>query len=290
MAIHVPTFVNSSVLLRGLRLTVAALLTMMVSLPVAFADDTGFYFETINRGTGMTGEAPQDELSKTYLANGKMKVTSSDPQGTDMIVDPASGNMTFLNHAAKQYYQINIQRVKESMSQPGMEQMRAMVANTKITVTDTGETKKIGDWDCKKYLVSKTGMMNIEQEVWATEAVDVDVSRFTDMMSLSGADGLLAGSAEGKAQQEEMAKIKGYPILTKTKMQMMGTEMETESEVKVIRKEVILAATFDIPADYTEKQMEPESSADSETPDVIEPDAVEMGSEPTSGSEVMKDQ
>ncbi|MBK1693468.1 hypothetical protein CKO09_01770 [Chromatium weissei] len=261
MRIHVHPIAHSFALSRRLRLTFAALLASVMSLPVAFADETGVYFETVNRGTGMTGEAPQDELSKTYVANGKMKVTSSDPQGTDMIIDPASGNMTFLNHAAKQYYQINIQQVKASMTQPGMEQMRAMVADTKITVTETNETKKIGEWDCKKYLVNKTGMMKIEQEVWATEAVDIDVSRFTDMMSLSGPDGLLAGTPEGKAQQDEMAKIKGYPILTKTKMQMMGTEMETESEVKVIRKEAIPATAFDIPADYTEKQMEPDSAA-----------------------------
>lgn len=277
MTFHFHATTHTSMLQRGLRLTAAALLTTVVSLPVALADDAGVYFETVNRGTGMTGEAPQDELSKTYLANGKMKVTSSDPQGTDMIIDPASGNMTFLNHAAKQYYQININRVKESMSQPGMEQMRAMVADTKITVTETSEKQKIGEWNCRKYLVTKTGMMRIEQEIWASEAVDVDVSRFTDMMSLSGPDGLLADTPEGKAQQAEMAKVRGYPILTKTKMQMMGTEMETESEVKVIRKEVIPAVTFDIPADYTEKQMEPESAQPDAAPDAeAAPDAAEV--------------
>ncbi len=141
------------------------------------------------------------------------------------------------------------------MSQPGMEQMRAMVAETKITVQDTEESKKIGDWNCRKYLVSKTGMMGIEQEVWATEEVDFDVNRFTEMMSLSGPDGLLANSPEGAAQQAEMAKIKGYPILTKTKMQMMGSSMESESEVKVIRKEAMPTSLFDIPEGYTEREM-----------------------------------
>lgn len=262
---------------RGARLTTAVLLTSFLNLPFAqAADEVGFYFETLNRSTGMAEETSSEELSKTYLAYGKMKVSSAESEGTDMILDPASGNMTFLNHALKQYYQINVGRVKESMSQPGMEQMRAMMAETKITVTPTEEMKKIGEWTCKKYLVNKTGMMSIEQEVWATEEVDVDVARFTDMMSLSGPDGLLADTPEGKVQQVEMAKIKGYPIATKTKMQMMGSAMETESEVKVIRKEAIAASQFEIPADYTEKEMEaptedmPEETTDAETAAPIE--------------------
>ncbi len=256
-------------LVRGLRMTLAILLTSLLSLPAVLADEEGVYIETINRSTGLMGEAPQEELSKTYLAHGKMKVVSSDPNGTDMILDPATGNMTFINHGAKQYYQIDINRLKESMSQPGMEQMRSMIADTKINVQDTGETKRIGEWNCRKYLVTKTGMMGIEQEVWATEDVDFDVNHFTGMMSMSGPDGLLANSPEGEAQQAEMAKIKGYPILTKSRMQMMGSTMETESEVKVIRKEAMPASLFEIPEGYTEREMGKGMST--ETPGAVTP-------------------
>ncbi|GEM_PF-2586960 len=268
---------------RGVCRTAALLLCLSAPLAQA-ADDMGVYFETLNRGNGMTEDAPQEELSKTYLAHGKMKVSSADAEGTDMILDPASGNMTFLNHAVKQYYQINVGRVKESMSQPGMEQMRAMMAETKITVTPTDEMKKIGEWNCKKYLIKKTGMMSIEQEIWATEEVDIDVTRFTDMMSLSGPDGLLADTPEGAAQQAEMAKVKGYPILTKTKMQMMGSEMETESEVKVIRKEAIAASQFDIPADYSEKEMEAEMDAEGDALTAPPVDAAPVETTPTPGA------
>lgn len=255
MTVHFAKTAQRPLRIQRRGLSLALLLASLVGLSPVVAGDEGIYLETSNRSTGLMGEASHEELSKTYLAHGKMKVASADPQGTDMILDPATGDMVFINHGAKQYYQINIARVKEGMSQPGMEQMRAMVAETKISVQDTGETKKIGDWNCKKYQVAKTGMMQIEQEVWATEEVAFDVNRFTEMMSLSGPDGLLANSPEGAAQKAEMAKIKGYPILTKTRMQMMGSAMETESEVKVIRQEAIPASLFDIPADYLPKEM-----------------------------------
>lgn len=252
---------RSHSLTQGLRLTLAILLTSTLNLPSAMAGDEGIYVETLNRTTGLTGEAPTEELSKTYLAHDKMKVVGSDPQGTDMILDPANGTMTFLNHGAKEYYKISVKDMMKGISQPGMDQMRAMMEETKITVTETGQTKQIGEWNCKEYKVIKTGMMSIDQEVWATDAVDIDVNRFTEMMSLSGPDGLLAGSPAAEAQRAEMAKIKGYPILTKTRMQMMGTTMESESEVKIIRQEAMPATLFEIPEGYQPKEMTPPAPA-----------------------------
>ena len=246
---------RSPPLTQGLRLTLAILLTSVIGLPSALAGDEGVYIETLNRTAGLTGETPTEDLSKTYLAHDRMKVVSGDPQGTDMILDPANGTMTFLNHGTKEYYQISVKDMMKGISQPGIEQMRAMMEETKISVTETGQTKQIGDWNCKEYKVTKTGMMGIEQEIWATEDVAVDVNRFTEMMSLSGPEGLLAGSPAAEAQRAEMAKVKGYPILTKTRMQMMGTTMESESEVKVIRAEAMPLSLFEIPEGYQQREM-----------------------------------
>lgn len=241
----------------GIRLGVATLLASTLNLSLALADEQGLYIETVNRSKGLTGEAPREEVSKTYVAYGKMKVASSDPQGTDMIVDPETGILTFLNDQAKQYYKIDTKGMKSSMTQPGIDQMRAMMEKTQVSVERTDETKQVNDWSCRKYLVKKTGMMDIEQEVWATEDVDIDLDRYTDLMSMSGPDGLLGDSPAAKAQREEMDKIAGYPILTKSKVQMMGADMETESEVKVIREEPMPASLFEIPEGYSERQMGP---------------------------------
>lgn len=239
---------------QGARPALLVLLAALFTLP-ALAEEDGLYIETLNRSSGLTGETPREEVSKTYIAHGKMKVASAQPDGTDMILDPATGTMTFLNQAQKQYYQIDVKGMMEGMSQPGMEQMRAMMEQTQIKVEDTGQTRKIGEWDCNLYKVTKTGMMEIQQEIWAAKGVDLDLDRFTNLMSMSGPDGLLGDSAAAQAQRAEMEKVKGYPILTKTRMQMMGSTMETESEVKVIRHEPMPTSLFEIPADYQIKEM-----------------------------------
>jgi hypothetical protein len=237
------------------RLGLAILMGTLLPAATALADNQGFYIETINRTSGMAGQGPSEERTKTYLAHDKMKVVHEGTDATDMIMDPSAGLLTFVNHGAKQYLSIDINAVMEGMSGPAAEQMQAMIGEMTVAVEPTGETKKLGDWNTTHYRVSKTGMVGIEQDVWATEDVAIDVSRYTDMMSTAGPGSALANSPAGLAQRAEMAKIKGYPILTKTKMQMMGTTMETETEVTLIREEEIPADVFTVPADYTLKEM-----------------------------------
>jgi len=244
--------------LRSARLVsfaLAALLALVLAPSIALAEEEGVFIETVNRSSGLTGEAPTEEVSQTFVAHGKMKVASADPNGTDMILDPATGEMTFMNHGVKEFYKINAKSMMEGLSKPGMDQMRAMMEQTRVTVEPTDETREINGWNCRKYRVTKTGMMEIEQEVWATEDVDLDLDRYTDLMSLSGPDGLLGDSEAGHAQRAEMEKIKGYPILTKSKMQLMGTNMESETEVRVIRREPMAANLFEVPTDYKEREM-----------------------------------
>lgn len=240
---------------RFVSLGLAALLTSALCSSIALAEEEGVFIETVNRSSGLTGEAPTEEVSHTFVAHGKMKVASADPNGTDMILDPATGDMTFMNHGVKEYYRINAKSMMDGMSKPGMDQMRAMMEQTKITVEPTDETREINGWNCRKYRIAKTGMMEIEQEIWASEAVDLDLDRYTDLMSLSGPEGLLGDSEAGRAQRAEMEKVKGYPILTKSKMQLMGANMESETEVRVIRKEPMAASLFEVPADYKERDM-----------------------------------
>lgn len=228
-----------------------ALLASSLLAPLALAEDEGYIIETINRGSGIMTEGPTEERTTTYVAHDKMKVVNEGPEATNMILDPASGVMTFVNDAAKEYFQINVQDVIDAMNDPRMAEMRSMLGEIEVSVTDTGETKRIGEWDCRLYNVTKRGVMEVDQEIWAAEDIDLDVNRYTRMMSMAGAQDL-PGS---EAQQAEMAKIKGYPILTRTTMMMMGAEMKTEIEVQSIRREAIPAEDFEVPADYALKDV-----------------------------------
>ncbi|NKN32429.1 DUF4412 domain-containing protein [Marichromatium bheemlicum] len=230
----------------------AGLLFAALLLPLfAGAAEDGYYIETINRGSAVMSEGPQESLSKTYIGHGKMKVVNSGENADSMILDPESGVMTFLNDSLQQYFTINVADVAKAMADPSMAQMRAMISETKVSVEDTGETRQIGDWECRKYAVTKQGMMQVEQEVWATEEIDLDVRPYTRMMRMSGASDI-PGGAE---QMAELDKIKGFPILTVSTMNMMGTEVRTETEVTEVRRQAIPADTFTVPEGYQLKEI-----------------------------------
>ncbi|KXX65863.1 DUF4412 domain-containing protein [Marichromatium gracile] len=229
----------------------AGLLLAALLLPLLAVAGDGYYIETINRGSAVMSEGPQESLTKTYIAAGKMKVVNSGENADSMILDPESGVITFLNDGLQQYFTINVDDVAKAMADPSMAQMRAMISETKVSVEDTGETRQIGDWECRKYAVTKQGMMQVEQEVWATEEIDLDVRPYTRMMRMAGA-GDIPGGAE---QMAELDKIKGFPILTISTMNMMGTEVRTETEVTAVRQETIADDFFTVPDDYQLKEI-----------------------------------
>ncbi|MBK1646322.1 hypothetical protein CKO25_17040 [Thiocapsa imhoffii] len=237
------------------RTAAAVVLATLLPITVAFAELEGYYIETLNRTSGIQDEGTSEDLTKTYLAGDKMAVINSGPDATDMIMDPNAGIITFINHAEKEYLEIDVNAVMESLSGPAGEQMRAMIGDMTVTVEETDQQRRIGEWETRLYRVNKSGMMGIEQNIWAAADVDIDVTRYTDMMSLSGPGGVLASSPAGIAQREEMSKIKGYPILTETQLDMMGTQMTTETEVQVIRWESIPAEIFRVPDAYSAREM-----------------------------------
>jgi hypothetical protein len=115
------------------------------------------------------------------------------------------------------------------------------------SVTETDETKTIGDWDCRKYLVEiKSSMgMNGSEEVWATDDVDVDYMRF--MTAMYGNMAAFPGYAE---MMQEMSKIKGTPVYTTVNMSVMGSTMKSVTEVISLEKQTAPEGIFEIPEGY----------------------------------------
>ncbi|MCK5032037.1 MAG: hypothetical protein KAS18_00350, partial [Calditrichia bacterium] len=103
---------------------------------------------------------------------------------------------------------------KEEMEQ--FMQMAKGMMKFEIKVTPTGETKKINNWQCKKYNQEvKMGMGPIVSEVWATEELEMDYEIYakfsTAMMSMQP-----GFSDSFDSAMAELKKIKGVPVLTKT--------------------------------------------------------------------------
>jgi len=97
--------------------------------------------------------------------------------------------------------------------------------SAKVTATD--ETKKIGDWDTRLWVVDMKVMMgNTTQKIWATKDIDMNYEKFQE---LGGA--MLASMPGFEDIVNEMKKIEGVPILTESETKVMGTSIKQTTEV-----------------------------------------------------------
>lgn len=138
---------------------------------------------------------------------------------------------------------------------PDMPPMAAkMMADIKASVTPTDETKKIRDWEARKFQMTLTTPMGsgMQQEIWASKSVPVDVSAYKEMMRA-----MISVRPGGDAMGEEMKKVEGIPVMTTRTQNMGSAEIKTTEELTSVEPKDAPEGTFDVPADYTEKPFEP---------------------------------
>lgn len=199
----------------------------------------------------------KDEIIITWMSKDKMRID----QGADttMLVDMSKSMMYTITHANKSYFEMPIsdlgtmaQSAAGGKDQPGdqqaqmQEMIKKLTANMKTTVTDTGETKKIKNWNAKKYTMKmEMGMGTTESEMWTTEDVKVDYTLYNKMKNA-----VMSKDPSFQASMKEMEKIKGLPVMSNTTSVMMGTTIKNTEEVEEIAEKDAPAGAYEIPKDY----------------------------------------
>lgn len=128
-------------------------------------------------------------------------------------------------------------------------QMMQMMKGITVKVTPTGETKIINEWKCDGYDTEMNiMMMKMKMKIWASTDVPFDWKEFNEKMYPLMSQAMFR--LDEKAM-EEFKKIKGYQIRQDISMDMMGTEMNSWSEVVEITKKSAPAGVYAPPEGYT---------------------------------------
>ena len=125
--------------------------------------------------------------------------------------------------------------------------MKNMMGNMSAKVTETNETKKIGNWNCRKYLIEMNMGMGgtMTSEAWATEDLKIDYT-----MAFTAANAMMASMPGFEKIIQEMKKIKGVVVYQTSKVKMMGSEVASTSELVECGDKAAPAGTYDVPAGY----------------------------------------
>ncbi len=199
-----------------------------------------------------------------WISSDKIRSDDKD-QSFIMLLD--KNIFYIINHKEKSYMEMPMnmgdfmkrKMEKEGIKEDDMEKYMNMapgMSKLKVSVTPTGEQKKIGNWNCKKYIQKIETMMGpTTSEIWATEDLKMDYELYNKFSSA------FLGQQPGAQQMsseiaEEMKKIKGVPVLTTTTVEMMGTSMKSSQELVEFKEGTAPAGTFDLPKGYKKKKME----------------------------------
>jgi hypothetical protein len=204
----------------------------------------------------------KDEINTIWITSDKLR---SDNPEQSIIMRLDQNKMYILDNAKKTYTEMHMEmekamsgQIDKAMNEKGVDEqqksnimsMMQGMSQMKLTITPTDETKKIGNWNCRKYVQKlQTAMGASEGEIWATEDLKVDPELYSQYMTaIMGKGGMFGNAME--EMSKEMKKIKGVPVLTITTTNMMGASVKSTQELLEFKEGTAPSGYFDIPTGY----------------------------------------
>jgi len=193
-----------------------------------------------------TDEGPQTMIMRidkqqVYLMDNQARTYSEFPMDMEKMAEQAIEEDEQMTPEEKQEAKDFVQGMMDEMSE------------FSIAVEDTGETKKIGGWNCRKYIQTTTTTMGpSETELWATQDIKLDYDLLHRMAAASMM--MMPGMQESKgAFTKEMKKIKGVTVYAVSTANMMNTQIRTTQELLDYSDKKADEGFYTVPEDYTKE-------------------------------------
>jgi hypothetical protein len=203
----------------------------------------------------MKGTGKANEGAQTQLWSAKFMRTNNPGAQTDTLVDYEKGVNYTINHSKKTVEMFSWDDL-ETMAEGVARQMKDLPPQVlammpgggggEVTVENAGKETVAGR-TCQKWVIT-AGKMVIDSSYDASlkpPIPAVSYSRFLKLKNLANAVGPAA--AQMKKVGEELAKIQGMALKTRTVMPYLGESVIEATEVK---EGAISASAFDLPAGY----------------------------------------
>lgn len=195
----------------------------------------------------------------------------------EVIIDSKAGQMTTIDNKKKTYFITTRQdvdamaaKIQEQMNSPEMKRAQEAMKNLppeqrqrmeaamgsmftmdvhKLDTSRTIAGYKCDDWAVNMGQMSKTVECVTNDLKFPPQAWTMYRSMADSMKSLMGAMGPMRANMD--SMTEQMKKIKGFPLATKTTTSILGRTSVTSSEITEIKNGSIPSSAWDIPAGYT---------------------------------------
>ncbi len=250
-----------------LHLVLLGIICMLALPGPALADIYLKYRQRTDAFEMMGQKQPAKEsVRETWIAKDMIR---TDEEGQTMIMRIDEQQIYLIDNQAKTYAAFPMDM--EEMAKQAIEEDQEMSAEEKeeakdfvegmmeemadfnIIVKDTGETKKIGAWNCRKYIqTTSTNMGPSETELWATQDIELDYDLLHRMAAASMM--MMPGGRESMGDfVKEMKKIKGVTVYSVSTASMMDAQVRTTQELLDYADKEAGEGFYTVPKSYTKE-------------------------------------
>jgi hypothetical protein len=228
---------------------------LILALPLAAGADTLYTMKSHTDAIKMGGQSQpaKDTTVKIWAAGDRLR---RDDGEQTMIFRLDKNRLYMLDHEDKTYSEITLPIDLRKMMPKGSEAMADQIAaGMKVTVqvAPSAETKKIGQWNAKRYDVTVQSAMGMK--IATTMWVSKEIEGFAGFNKMAGAmASLQPGSGEWVKQLE---KIDGFPVLTESQVDALGAKFGTREELVSVETKPAPAGTYEPPAGYKAQAYNP---------------------------------
>jgi hypothetical protein len=226
----------------------ALLFVVCVAIAAAAAADTKIVQQTHQDGFSVMGQTQPatDQEQVLWIGTDRMRMDQGE---TSVVVRLDLKKMYVLDHERKVANELELPLDLKEYLPEGMGEQMMQMMKFEASVEATGESKSIGDWNCKGYSVKLTSpMVSVEGTYWATADVDFDLEAYRNLYQE-----MISLQPGMREVVEEFEKIDGYVVEQDniTKMPMMGdTAIGMTQKTTSIDQLDPPAGTYDKPSDY----------------------------------------
>ncbi len=244
---------------------IAPLLVAALFLAGPAHGDLFLKYEKTTAAYQIMGQTVPEKKTTATTWVGADKARFDDGENMSAIMDGKAKTLTIVDHGRKTFMVMPLddksslmdKAIQEKAGSPEeaakMKQaMQGMMGamNMQMTVTPTGEKKKIDKWDCTRYDVNVSmSLGSSKSEVWATEQIKIDRDRFNRVRNFG-----MAGQPGFEQMQRESEKIKGVPVLSVSTARVMNTDVKTTEKLVEQAEKSPPAGTYDVPKGYKEQK------------------------------------
>ncbi len=195
-------------------------------------------------------EPAREEITEIWLAANKVRTNQGAGKSGIILLD--KGILIGIDHGTKSYTETPLDLSKEMESQDPQASalFKGLMGSMSAKVTETAETKKIGKWSCRKYLIVYTMPFGTsEATAWATTDIKIDYQLY-----YTASNAMMASQPGFDQVLEEMKKVKGVIVYQESVSKSMGSEISTVTEVLECTDKKAPAGIYDVPKGYVKKE------------------------------------